>query len=275
MKSAHHSGKWPLSWIKFFLFMTNVMFVFTAVLVISTGIAIRSVYSDFTIFIDQRLYSPALMFILVGSITLAFAIFGFVGTIKESAVLINIYSGLLSVVFVLELTATLVGFYHRQDVSSILVQTLNNSIQQYPWNNHVQKSVDFMQIELECCGVSSFRDWEDVLVVERSGSDSLVELPASCCITYNDGACVPYAVGCYPKMNVLLRHCSKTIATGLLLVAFVQISAAMFAFMLGKRIRLTKTRSSLDALKYQSTVCSFDYKRFHEVETEASQDQSL
>ncbi|XP_065076946.1 CD63 antigen-like [Ochlerotatus camptorhynchus] len=270
MQLEHHrSGSWSMKWIKFFLFMTNVNFIFIGVLVISTGAAAKSVYSDFTAFVDEQFYSPACMFIIVGVITVAIALFGFIGTIRESSLLINIYCGLLSVVFLLEVTATLVGVHHRHEVGGILKQSLNSSLERYPWNSHIQRSVDFMQLELVCCGVNSYRDWEDVLaVIDLDNGDLVAELPTSCCREYLDGNCVPHSEGCFPKMYALLRHCSKTIFSGLLLVAFVQILAAMFAFILGKRIRLIKTTSSLDALKYDNTVGAFDYRRLAELSVE-------
>ncbi|XP_055596553.1 CD63 antigen-like [Uranotaenia lowii] len=272
MKAEHHSGSWSMKWIKFFLFMTNVMFVFTAILVISTGAAVQSIYSDFTNFIDDQFYSPTLMFIFIGVITLLIATFGFIGTIRESTLLINIYCGLLSVVFLLEVTATLVGVYHREELDGLLVQTMNSSIQHYAWNSHLQESVDFMQIELECCGIRSWTDWENVFaVIDLDNGNTRAELPASCCATYLEGECVPFVAGCYPRMLALLTHCSRTVISGILLVAFVQISSAMFAFMLAKRIRLVKTKLSLSNVKYENTG-SFDYRRLQELTIENSKD---
>lgn len=123
-------------------------------------------------------------------------------------------------------------------------------------------------------------------MVDLDSGNLQAELPASCCQLYQDGACVPFQTGCYQRMNALLRHCLKTVISGLLLVAFVQvrnvvksklfeklthfpqISAAMFSFILGKRIRLIKTRCSLDRSKYQETICSFDYRRLNEISNE-------
>lgn len=59
---------------------------------IATGVAVESVYKNFTSFVDEQFYSPTLMFIAVGVITLAIATFGFIGTFRESALLINIVS---------------------------------------------------------------------------------------------------------------------------------------------------------------------------------------
>ncbi|XP_055541247.1 CD63 antigen-like [Wyeomyia smithii] len=264
MKHEHHTGSWSMKWIKFFLFMINVMFVFTAVLVISTGVAIQSVYSDFTSFIDEQFYSPTFMFISVGMITLLIAAFGFIGTIRESSLLINIYCGILSVVVLLEVTATLVGIYHRQEVSGILMESMSSCLQHYPWNNNMQDSVDYMQIQLKCCGVISYKDWSDVLTVDLLNDDLKSQLPASCCTAYLGGNCVPFQAGCHAKMYSILEHCSRTIISGILVVAFVQISAAMFAFALGKRIRQMKTKSSLDELKHANMIYTFDYKLLNE-----------
>ncbi|XP_058815003.1 CD63 antigen-like [Topomyia yanbarensis] len=274
MKPEYQTGSWSMKWIKFFLFMINVMFVFTAVLVISTGVAVQAVYSDFTSFIDEQFYSPTFLFISVGMITLVIAAFGFIGTFRESSLLINIYCGIISVVFLLEVTATLVGIYHSQEVSGIMMQTMKNSLQHYPWNSYVQNSVDFMQIELECCGVIGYKDWENVFAVVDLDSGNLrAELPTSCCLTYQEGECIPFASGCHSRMYSLLQHCSRTIVSGLLLVAFVQISAAMFAFILAKRIRHAKIKSSLCAIKDENIIHTFGYKCLNEIPYQKIKDQ--
>ncbi|XP_058445876.1 CD63 antigen-like [Malaya genurostris] len=270
------TGSWSMRWIKFYLFMINVMFVFTAILVISTGAAIQAVYSDFISFIDEKFYSPTFLFIFVGMITLVIAIFGFIGTFRESSLLINFYCGIISVVFLLEVMATLVGIYHSNKADEILMNTMTNSLQHYPWNSYVQDSVDFMQVELECCGVTNYQDWETIFAVVDLDSGNLrAELPTSCCLTYHEGECVPFASGCYSKMYSLLQHCSRTVVSGLLLVAFVQVSAALFAFMLGKQIRLSKIKSTLNDMRQPHVTYDFDYKCLNETSSPKLKNQPL
>lgn len=62
----------------------------TAIMIISIGMTIQTIYSDFEIFIDDHFMSPPTLMVAIGILLLFVSSFGCVGAIKESTMLINV-----------------------------------------------------------------------------------------------------------------------------------------------------------------------------------------
>ena len=198
--TAHHqqkqqqTGSWSMKWIKFFLFMTNVMFVVSSVVAIAktfweivmtprfylvrrsaryfdgsrsaiglqwfhrirwwavllAGLYVHRSGRDNGCHCDVRIYwyNPGELPADQYRKWRGWLWCRMAGNWQRFISILQ-YCGLLSVVFLLEVTATLVGVHHRHEVNGFLRQSLNSSLQRYPWNSHIQKSVDFMQIEVQ------------------------------------------------------------------------------------------------------------------------------
>lgn len=63
-------------------------------LLISIGTTINSVYYDFELFMESHHFKPAHLLIAIGIIIFFVALFGCVGAIKESTMLVNVVSKL-------------------------------------------------------------------------------------------------------------------------------------------------------------------------------------
>lgn len=61
-------------------------------MIISTGMTIQTIYSDFELFIDDHFMSPPTLLVAIGVLLLLVSTFGCVGAIRESTMLINIVS---------------------------------------------------------------------------------------------------------------------------------------------------------------------------------------
>lgn len=61
-------------------------------MIISIGMTIQTIYSDFEIFIDDHFMSPPTLMVAIGILLLFVSSFGCVGAIKESTMLINVVS---------------------------------------------------------------------------------------------------------------------------------------------------------------------------------------
>lgn len=59
------------------------------VLLISIGTTIRTIYSDFEIFMESHYFSPAALLVAIGVIIFFVATFGCVGAMRSSTCLIN------------------------------------------------------------------------------------------------------------------------------------------------------------------------------------------
>ncbi|XP_053696642.1 CD63 antigen-like [Sabethes cyaneus] len=226
--------------VKCMIFIINLMFLLTAVLLVMVGTAIGTIFGDFEYFIDSHFFSPAHLLVAIGIIIMVVSIFGCIGAIKESTAMINIYGVLLALVFILEVAAAISAFVLRGEVEEMVRRTLNESMASYNTKPYIQDSVDFMQRALECCGVESYKDWEYFLPIPTNPDD--IELPESCCLPSTmQEKCVPFEDGCYTQLGWVVSQSAALIATGATTVAFVQILGSICAFMLARTIRRTKS----------------------------------
>lgn len=169
------------------------------------------------------------------------SIFGCIGAIRESTAMINIYGVLLAIVFILEVAAAISAFALRGQVEEMVRRTIRESMEHYNDNTDVQKTVDFMQRVLECCGVDGYEDWRYYMPGNATDPDN-IELPVSCCLPSTlDETCVPFEYGCYSRLGWIVSQSAYLVATGATTVAFVQILGSICAFMLARTIRRTKS----------------------------------
>jgi len=223
------------------LVVINLMFLLTSVLLITVGTTIQTIYGDFSQFLDSHFMSIPSLLVAVGVIMLIVAVFGVAGAFKESTMLTNIYACLLSLVFILEISAAIAGFVLQTQVREMLIRTMNQSITAYNTYESAAVSVDFMQRSLECCGVEGPNDWYGILPAENMETPSVL-VPESCCGDLVDSTCEDYFLdGCLNRMHFIIGQSAMMIATGATTFAFVQILGVICAFMLAKTIRRTKS----------------------------------
>ncbi|KAL9706015.1 hypothetical protein quinque_009533 [Culex quinquefasciatus] len=232
--------------VKYMIFVINFMFLLTAILLVTVGSAIGTIFGDFDTFIDSHFSSPAQLLVAIGFIMMFVSIFGCVGAVRESTAMINIYGVLLALVFVLEVAAAISAFALRGQVTEMVRRTINQSMVSYNSNHYVAKSVDFMQSALECCGVESYQDWRFFLendTFATNGTDTApLVVPDSCCQKPTFGEmCQPFEYGCLSRMEWVVSQSAALVATGATTVAFVQILGSICAFMLARTIRRTKS----------------------------------
>lgn len=231
--------------VKYMIFVINFMFLLTAILLVTVGSAIGTIFGDFETFIDSHFFSPAQLLVAIGFIMMFVSIFGCVGAVRESTAMINIYGLLLALVFILEVAAAISAFALRGQVTEMVRRTINQSMVSYNSNHYVAKSVDFMQSALECCGVESYEDWQFFLgndTVNNSTENAPLVVPDSCCRKPTMGErCEPFENGCLPRMEWVVSQSAALVATGATTVAFVQILGSICAFMLARTIRRTKS----------------------------------
>ncbi|XP_065076945.1 tetraspanin-7-like [Ochlerotatus camptorhynchus] len=224
--------------IKYIIFVINFLFLLTAILIVTVGTAIGTIFGDFEYFIDAHFFSPAHLLVAIGFIMMFVSIFGCIGAVKESTAMINIYGVLLAIVFILEVATAISAFALRGQVEEMVRRTINESMASYNGNPNVAQSVDFMQQVLECCGVEGYQDWKFFL----PNATESIELPKSCCQRSTlDESCIPFEYGCYSRLQWVVSESAALIATGATTVAFVQIMGSICAFMLARTIRRTKS----------------------------------
>lgn len=226
--------------IKFIIFIISFMFGLTAFLLLAVGSTISTIFDDFDIFMDDHFFTPANLMIFISICLMLVAITGCIGAIKESTMLVNIFGALLFIVFSMELTAAVLAYLMHGQVSMMLVRTMNDAFMSYKENDYVASGIDFLQINLECCGIDSPDDWAQIF----DQKENKTVVPDSCCeiMAPNANECFQFfQSGCLMRLNYIIEKSAMLIASGALTVAFVQFLGVICAFMLAKTIRRTKS----------------------------------
>lgn len=153
---------------------------------------------------------------------------------------------LLSIVFVLEISAAIFATVIQSQIGEMLQRTMMDALQNYPESAEVSNAVNFMQLnvsewntyiyslnltlrfkmilQLGCCGVSNLRDWEGILDGPEGTSNATIIVPASCCKQSIDNTCEEYIMtGCLERMELIFAQSAIIIASGAISVAFVQV----------------------------------------------------
>ncbi|KAG6442161.1 CD63 antigen [Manduca sexta] len=237
--------------IKYMLLCITAIFVLTSALIISVGTTIYAIYHDVSFFLEDHFFSPATFVIVIGVIMLFVSLFGCIGALKESTCLVNIFAVILSIVFVLEIAASIAAYALRGQVTTMLDTNLRDTMPKYYRNPEVQDAFDFIQSRLNCCGVDSYLDWSDVFPPTGVNGISVanISVPNSCCAesrfeivdnTQIDECVKLYANGCLPRVFYLVYQSAGLLGAGAMTIAFIQIIGIIFSFSLASSIRKAK-----------------------------------
>ncbi|XP_060530047.1 CD63 antigen [Cylas formicarius] len=162
---------WSAKTIKYLMFLFNLFFVITGIIFIGVGVTVKTVYTDYSYFLDGKYFSLPNMLIATGVLIFFVSFFGCCGAIKENWILLAVFSILLIIIFIFEFSAGIAGYVLRDKTVAYLNSTLYENLNTY--QDHSHGVWDLIQSNFECCGVNGPNDW---LPVFQNGS-----LPVSCC----------------------------------------------------------------------------------------------
>ncbi|XP_021353096.1 CD82 antigen-like [Mizuhopecten yessoensis] len=128
------------------------------------------------------LYAAAYVFIAVGTFIFVTGFCGCCGAIRESACMLAIYIGCLTVVILGELTAGVYLAIERTNLEQMFNENLSSQVQNYtdPGNS----TMDFLQIQFDCCGSYNYSEFNSSVYAQNLPEQSRKEwfVPDSCCV---------------------------------------------------------------------------------------------
>jgi len=121
------------------------------------------------------------LLLCTGILSICTALLGYTAIAMESRCLLASYTVLLVLVFIFESVIGLLAYVYQDELEPDLTLTLGQTfIQSYSPG----KSVDRVQEQYSCCGVSSFTDWEGSPWIQEHPE---LKVPDSCCKTISPG----------------------------------------------------------------------------------------
>ncbi|CAK9814644.1 CD63 antigen [Anthophora quadrimaculata] len=220
--------------VKYLMFIFNLLFVLTGIILLSIGVAIHGVYYEYQHFLDNKFLSVPSLLIAIGAIIFLIAFFGCCGAVRENYYLIITFTSLLVIVFILELSGGISGYVLRVRASTIVQDKMKETMKMYN-NTEIQLVWDKLQQSFHCCGTKNSSDWTNLHM----------DIPPSC---YNKEEPVDsknfnifsgkvYPDGCYDKFLSFIKSHALQLAGVGLGIAFIQAMGIWFSVYLARSIR--------------------------------------
>jgi len=225
------------STVKYVLFLFNLIFVLTGIVLAVIGFQIKNTYLQYEGALDEDYVPVASAMITVGVIIFLIAFFGCCGAGYENQCMLLTYSVLLAAVFIMELVAGVSAYVLSDKVDEVIGKGLKATMRDYQNSTETKDLWDTMQQQFECCGATNSTDWFDVL-----GPDTL---PPSCCPGFKPGegqVCLTndvktFSSPCLKPLEDYIRDDAVTMGSTAIGIAFVQLLGIILACYMNKSIR--------------------------------------
>ncbi|XP_054842728.1 tetraspanin-36-like [Eublepharis macularius] len=130
------------------------------------------------IFKDQYVLLPAVIIICVAVVMFVIGLIGCCSTLRESRIGLGVFLFIILLIFIAEVSVFALGFVYRAKVKSDFREPLQQIFKKYDGKNSESHAIDYLQVELQCCGISNYTDWIGSTWYNSTGNHSI---PVSCC----------------------------------------------------------------------------------------------
>ncbi|XP_027787963.2 tetraspanin-6 isoform X3 [Marmota flaviventris] len=145
------------------------------------------------------------------------------------------YAMFLTLIFLVELVAGIVGFVFRHEIKNSFKTNYEKALKQYnSTGDYRSEAVDKIQSTLHCCGVTNYNDWKDTKYYIETG------FPKSCCKLED---CSPQKdadkvnnEGCFIKVMTIIESEMGVVAGISFGVACFQLVGIFLAYYLSRAI---------------------------------------
>merc|ERR1712110_535399 len=223
-----------------FLLVLNLAFAVLGLVLIALGFFFHVDAIGILDFLGVDHANPPIFIIILGAIIFVVAFFGCCGAIKHNKCMLWTYSFLLLLLLIAQI-ATVIAVYHWAGSLSPAIKTnMQEAMKNYGALDHhgVDFTWDNVQTGLQCCGVNTWTDWQNVTT--RGLQTEAV--PDSCCRNRQEGCgknateANVYNQGCYDTFSRTLTDNINYIGGTGLSVAVAELVIISIACWLGKRM---------------------------------------
>uniref|UniRef100_A0A4W5Q8W5 Tetraspanin n=1 Tax=Hucho hucho TaxID=62062 RepID=A0A4W5Q8W5_9TELE len=135
-------------------------------------------YSNFDNFLqDKYTFIPAGIIIPVGVVMFIIGTVGCCATLRESKVGLSFFLLVILAIFAAEVTALVFGFRYQSRIKGNLEQSMSDVFMKYDGENSDTRAVDYLQSQLQCCGVQTYLNWTTTPWFKSINN----AVPISCC----------------------------------------------------------------------------------------------
>lgn len=220
-----------MSCIKNLLFIFNFFFAISGVVIIVCGGYSLHLFKKTGPVVGDDYVSAPIILIVVGSIVFLVAFLGCCGAMQESYCMLMLFSVFLFLILVAEIAAGALGFVYKGKVDHIAQGKFMQSLEDYNRETGgkvkpIHEAWDFIQSQLECCGVNSSQDWKG-------------QVPKSCCSNAdNCGPAGPYYdKGCYDTVKEYISKYAVYVGIAGIGIGLIEIIGIIFSCCLANQVK--------------------------------------
>ncbi|XP_016327155.1 tetraspanin-33 [Sinocyclocheilus anshuiensis] len=122
---------------------------------------------------------------IVGILMFFITFCGCVGSLRENICLLQTFCIILTIIFLLQLVAGVLGFVFSDKARGKVTEMVDNAIKHYRDDIDLQNLIDYGQKQFNCCGGISYMDWSQNMYFSCSKENPSRErcsVPFSCCL---------------------------------------------------------------------------------------------
>lgn len=228
--------KFFLAALNFAVFALGVGVVVLASLILSHG-------QDFQALIDKGSFTVPIVLLIIGVIILLIGFFGCFGAIKESPCLLYTYGTIVLALLLAQIAVVAYGAIEKDNIKDFMSVNMFRVFKTYGESQEETKSLDTAQHSLKCCGVESYRDWQQIGTGSVDG-----DVPFGCCKTMDVGCnqnifrasfadveARIYTIGCHKQFWDIINGESVWLIVGAVVLGLVQLACVVIGCGIAKR----------------------------------------
>jgi len=147
--------------VRIIMFVFNLVFALGGLGLLILGVLYKLNVTEITDVVPDQLEVAPTLLIIVGCIVFAISFFGCCGAVRESTCMLTTYAVILLVLFLLQVAVGVYAFLQIKDTDSLKEQVrtgMSNVWRQYSNDPVARETVDVIQRNNHCCGVTSTSD---------------------------------------------------------------------------------------------------------------------
>ncbi|CDW55054.1 tetraspanin 3 [Trichuris trichiura] len=212
---------------KMFLGLLGAFFLASAIAAFVISGYVLVTYNHYDTFTSaQYALIPAVLFTFVGIIFLVTGFIGCWNMCHESKCLLFSFFLALLLILAMLVTSVSLSFAYKSQIDALIVNSSMDALYKYGDENRETAQVDFMQMQMQCCGFKNYTDWPLTPWSQRhpgSVPQSCCKRGAPACFGWMNETSTLNLDGCYPKWKALLLGNVKRIAVGSLVFTLILV----------------------------------------------------
>ncbi|KAM3940540.1 tetraspanin-36-like [Leptodactylus fuscus] len=213
---------------KAFLVLLSLVFLAAAVALSYVGINIIVTYKQYESFLTNvYIMLPAIIILAVAVLILIIGLLGCISALKESCWGLGCFITLISIIFAAGVVTLILGLVYKEKIDPELKKNMVILFQKYNGGNLESSAIDFIQEELQCCGIQNYTSWQNTTWFLANHT-----VPLSCC-KRNETDCQGkldasnkiYTEGCEVKLEDVVHKVLGISLVVILVIAILELLA--------------------------------------------------